>query len=449
MSALIGALVAGRYLIEAELGRGGMGVVYRAVQLPMERAVALKVLKKELTGDARARVRFEREARAASALTHPSAVAIHDFGDHEGTAYLAMELVEGRGLRALIEEGVGVARAIDLAAQLADVLASAHDAGLVHRDLKPENVIVESNEERTEGTVGRHLPSSAGVGMPSRSGATHVIDGDRVRVLDFGLAFLERGPGGRMTREGIVVGTPEYLSPEQARGEDVGPATDVYALACVLHELLTGRPPFAGSELDVLTKQMFAPPPPLASETALDVPAALDELRRAMLEKQPARRPSAAEARDRLRALDPDPDRARARARQDGYLGPRAARMVGAGKPSPSEGALEVAIAGTLNAELVLGLMANGITAFTLSRDEALGPETAVIVAPGATEAEVGSLVRSGLPVIATVDRADVARLSTLLRAGAADVATRPLVAADLAKKIRRLARDRARRQRG
>ena len=421
MSVVIGGLIAGRYRVEAELGRGGMGVVYRAVQLPMERAVALKVLKKELTGDARARVRFEREARAASALAHPSAVAIHDFGEHEGMAYLAMELVEGRGLRALIEEGAGVARAIDLAAQLADVLASAHEAGLVHRDLKPENVIVEAT-----------------------------VEGDRVRVLDFGLAFLERGPGGRMTREGIVVGTPEYLSPEQARGEDVGPATDVYALACVLHELLTRRPPFAGSELDVLTKQMFAPPPPLSGAGALEVPAALDELRRAMLEKQPARRPSAAEARDRLRALDPDPDRARARARQDGYLGPRAARMVDAARATASsDGALEVAIAGTLDAELVLGLMANGITAFTLSDDEPLGPETAVIVAPGASEEVVAELARSGLPVIAAIDRADVARLSTLLRAGAADVATRPLSAPDLAKKIRRLARDRARRQRG
>jgi len=421
VSVVIGGLIAGRYRVEAELGRGGMGVVYRAVQLPMERAVALKVLKKELTGDARARVRFEREARAASALAHPSAVAIHDFGEHEGMAYLAMELVEGRGLRALIEEGAGVARAIDLAAQLADVLASAHEAGLVHRDLKPENVIVEAT-----------------------------VEGDRVRVLDFGLAFLERGPGGRMTREGIVVGTPEYLSPEQARGEDVGPATDVYALACVLHELLTRRPPFAGSELDVLTKQMFAPPPPLSGAGALEVPAALDELRRAMLEKQPARRPSAAEARDRLRALDPDPDRARARARQDGYLGPRAARMVDAARATASsDGALEVAIAGTLDAELVLGLMANGITAFTLSDDEPLGPETAVIVAPGASEEVVAELARSGLPVIAAIDRADVARLSTLLRAGAADVATRPLSAPDLAKKIRRLARDRARRQRG
>lgn len=422
MSALIGALVAGRYRVTAELGRGGMGVVYRAVQLPMERPIALKVLKKELTGDARARSRFEREARAASALAHPSAVAIHDFGEHEGVAYLAMELVEGSGLRALIEERVGVARAIDLAAQLADVLASAHEAGLVHRDLKPENVIVEASSPQ----------------------------GERVRVLDFGLAFLERGPGGRMTREGIVVGTPEYLSPEQARGEDVGPATDVYALACVLHELLTGRPPFTGSELDVLTKQMFAPPPPLASHGAHEVPAALDELRRAMLDKQPARRPSAAEVRDRLRALDPDPDRARARARVDGYLGPRAARMVDAA-PSPplSDAALEVALAGTLEAELVLGLMANGISAFTLSDAEPLGPETAVIVASRADEAQIAALARTGLPVIAAVDRADVARLSSLLRAGAADVASRPLSAADLAKKIRRLTRDRARRRGG
>ncbi|MCZ7685596.1 MAG: serine/threonine protein kinase [Sandaracinaceae bacterium] len=294
-----GTILATRYRVERVIGRGGMGVVYRALQLPMERPVALKVLRPELTGDPRARARFEREARAASALAHPAAVVIHDFGEHEGMAYLAMELVEGRGLRALVDEGVSTERAIELSHQLADVLAAAHRAGLVHRDLKPENVIV--REEGQEPIA---------------------------RVLDFGLAFLdERGPGGRMTREGVVVGTPEYLSPEQARGEEVGPPTDVYALGCVLHELLTGRPPFSGTEMDVLTKQLFAPPPPLSRAGALDprdVPALLDELRRAMLDKRPAARPTAEEVRDRLSALDPDP--ARARAPGAGGRLPRAAR---------------------------------------------------------------------------------------------------------------------------
>lgn len=417
-----GALIAGRYRVEGVLGRGGMGVVYRAVQLPMERAVALKVLRPELTGDPRAHARFEREARAASALAHPAAVVIHDFGDHEGTAYLAMELVEGVGLRALIDEGVTTAQAIELCLQLADVLAAAHGAGLVHRDLKPENVIVQTKE-------------SAPV----------------VRVLDFGLAFLDRrGPGGRMTREGVVVGTPEYLSPEQARGEDVGPATDVYALGCVLHELVTGRPPFSGTEMDVLTKQMFAPPPPLwRGADALDVPVALDELRRAMLDKRADARPGTEEVRERLRALDPDPARARARARQDGYLGPRAERMVDAPGASRSQSAqaLELGVIGRLDASVVLGLSATGIAAFAVSDEEPIGASTAVLFAPDASEAEIARLSKSGPPVLAALDCSDLPRLSAMLRAGAADVVLRPFSAADLARKIRRVARDRARRR--
>ncbi len=414
-----GTILATRYRVERVIGRGGMGVVYRALQLPMERPVALKVLRPELTGDPRARARFEREARAASALAHPAAVVIHDFGEHEGMAYLAMELVEGRGLRALVEEGVSTERAIELSHQLADVLAAAHRAGLVHRDLKPENVIV--REEGQEPIA---------------------------RVLDFGLAFLdERGPGGRMTREGVVVGTPEYLSPEQARGEEVGPPTDVYALGCVLHELLTGRPPFSGTEMDVLTKQLFAPPPPLSRAGALDpldVPVLLDELRRAMLDKRAAARPTAEEVRDRLSALDPDPARARARARADGYLGPRAQRMVEAkGAASPkSEGTIELGVIGRLDASVVLGLHANGIAAFAVSDEEPVGPSTAAVLVLDASEEEVARRA-AGPPVLAALDRADVARLSAMLRAGAADVVLRPFDAAELARKVRRVARDR------
>ena len=422
-----GTLVAGRYRVASVLGRGGMGVVYRAVQLPLERPVALKLLRAELVGDEKARARFEREARVASALPHPTAVAIHDFGDHEGTAYLAMELVEGAPLSARIgAHGMSPADAIDLAHQLADVLAAAHGIGLVHRDLKPDNVILETSTE-----LGREQ------GL--------------VRVLDFGLAFVgARGPAGRMTREGVVVGTPEYLSPEQARGEDVGPPTDIYALGCLVHELLTGHPPFGGGEMEVLTRQMFAPAPPLGREgEPLEVPAALDELRRAMLDKAPDRRPTAVEVLDRLAAMDPDPDRGRVRARADGYLGARAARMVDAAPLAPGELAAsnEVGIDGAVTPELMLGLAANGIAAFAISDEEAVGEATVAIFAPDANEARIRGLSKLGPPVVADAEPGDVKRLSALLRAGAADVVLRPVGAADLAKKLLRVARDRARRR--
>ncbi|MBX3274347.1 MAG: serine/threonine protein kinase [Sandaracinaceae bacterium] len=411
---MIGALVAGRYRVEAELGRGGMGIVYRAAQLPLGRAVALKVLRAELVGDERARLRFEREARVASALAHPSAVTVFDFGEHAGAAFLVMELVEGPTLAAQLAAGpLGVARALALGAELADVLAAAHAIGLVHRDLTPSNV---------------------------------VIGEDRARVLDFGLAFLrapaERGEAsGRLTREGVVVGTPEYLSPEQARGEDVGPPTDVYALGCLLHEMLTGRPPFAGSELEVLTKQMFAPPPPLdAREPA---PAALDELRRAMLDKLAARRPAADEVRDRLTALDPDPDRARARAREHGYLGARARRMVEAAPAAPPArpDEIEVGIVGAVRPELLLGLGANGFTPFAVGPDAPIGPATRALYAPSASPEEVRALAAGGVPVVTDAERGDGARLTALLRAGAADVVLSPVGAAELAKKLTRVLR--------
>lgn len=413
-----GTMIAGKFRIDAPIGRGGMGVVYRAHQLPMERVVALKVLRPQLAQDARSRARFEREARMASALAHPSAVAIHDFGEHEGAAYLAMELVSGESLRVWLERGpVSTARAIDLAAQLADVLAAAARAGIVHRDLKPENVILEPQAE-----------------------------GERARVLDFGLAFAlgpELGP--RMTREGVVVGTPEYLSPEQARGEAVGPATDVYALGCILHELIVGKPPFLGGELDVLTRQMFAPPPPLRRDTSvLDVPIELDELRRAMLDKRAHARPSASEVHDRLAALDPDPDRGRARARIDGYLGPRASRMVPAAPPEATPiDAIDVAVAGAVDASLALGLAAVGIAVHPL--DER-APDAAAIFAPSASDADVARLARLGLPLVVGIGAGELSRLAACLRAGAADVVMRPFGAADLARKLRRVARDRARR---
>ena len=416
-----GTLVAGRFRVEGVLGQGGMGVVYRAIQEPMGRAVALKLLRPELASDARSRARFEREAKIASTLAHPSAVAVFDFGEHrfgeqEASAYLAMELVVGESLRARIERGpLTTAAAIELGTQLADVLAAAAEAGLVHRDLKPENVIVEAS--------------------------------GRARVLDFGLAFaLATERGARMTREGVVVGTPEYLSPEQARGESVGPATDVYALGCVLHELITGRPPFTGGELDVLTRQMYAPPPPLRREAeVLDVPVELDALRRAMLDKRDHARPTAAEVRDRLALLDPDPARGRARARVDGYLGPRAMRMIDAAPAARSvdEAALEVAVSGTIDASLAVALAASGIAVHPLDEAE---PDAAVILVPDATDEVVGRLARLGPPVVAGLGALVPARLAACLRAGAADVVGRPFVAADLARKLRRVAKDRARR---
>ncbi|MGE0790271.1 MAG: serine/threonine-protein kinase [Sandaracinaceae bacterium] len=424
-----GTVLAERYRLEREIGRGGMSVVYRAVSSTrlasgraVERPVAIKILHRDVTWSTQDEMRFAREARVASAFSHPAAVPVYDYGEEEGIAFLVMELLEGETLRARLARqpsGVGVERSLAWLSSLVEAVGAFHAAGLTHRDLKPDNVFFENEE--------------------------------RVRILDFGLAFAERHEGaGRMTAEGVVVGTAEYLSPEQARGLAVGPPTDVYALGCILHEMLTGRPPFVGTSAEVVTKQMFAPPPTLAREgEPLIVPTALDELRLAMLDKRASARPTADVAMGALRLIDPDPDKARARAGAAGYLGPRAERMVDAGETkltasSPSA-EFEVAVVGSIGSELALGLAANRIVAFTLSADEPIDEDTSALFAPFADADAVRALVAHGLPIVATAARGDLARLSELMRAGAADVVLTPVHAADLAKKLRRVARRRAR----
>ena len=390
----------GRYVLEAPLGEGGGGVVWRAHQPELDRRVAIKRLRRELAGP-RERARFEREARVAGALDHPSAVAIYELGEHEGELFLAMELVEGVSLRTHAEQGVTLRQAIDFGAQLADVLACAHRIPLVHRDLKPDNVFV---------------------------------DGSRVRILDFGLAFrADSERDARMTREGVVAGTPAYLSPEQARGSSVGPPTDVYALGCMLFELIMGHVPFEGSELEVLTRQLYAPPPPLRREQP--VPAALEALIMAMLDKRPAARPSAEHVRNVLLDLD---EHARERARK--APAGRSARMVPAAPRAERPLARgEIAVVGTLSAELMLALGAQGLDAFVVTDDEPL-ENVEVVFAPGATDAQVRAL-GARARVVTDAEPSDVGRLSAMIRAGAVEVVPKPVDPGDLVRRLRRALR--------
>jgi serine/threonine protein kinase len=414
-----GTLIAGRYAIERVLGEGATGVVYRATQRPLGREVALKILRSGLAGDPRALARFEREAKVASALEHPLAVAIYDFGQDSGSAFLAMELLHGASLRSVMHERLPLGRALAIAYDVADILATAHRIPLVHRDLKPENVFVEP-------------------------------EGDRARIVDFGLAFIaERtDSAGRMTVEGVVAGTPSYLSPEQARGLDIGPPTDVYALGCMLFELVTGRVPFTGTEVEVLTKQLFAPPPPLRSvRDDVLVPAALEELIFAMLKKRAEERPTAARARDMLALVDPDVAKARGRARDDSFLLGREARMV---EPVASrvdrhatDGPL-LAITRPVSPELLVALAANAIVPYVVTADEDLGGAAVVYVPDGDVD-EVASL-SSAHAVITDTDAEDIERISALVRAGASEVVVKPVRPEELARRVIRAAKKRERR---
>jgi len=275
------------YRIVEKIGEGGMGVVYRAVDSHLDRTVAIKVLRPEAVGDAERKWRFVREAKAASALNHPHIVTIHDIDSDQGVDFMVMEHVEGTPLDRLIpKEGLPLAQALNYAEQVAAALGAAHTAGIVHRDVKPANVV-----------VGR--------------------DG-RVKVLDFGLAKLvEPGSAGAettdstataesalpRTRDGVILGTVAYMSPEQAQGCPVDARSDVFSFGSVFYEMLAGRRPFQGdSQLLTLTSILRDPPAPLAS-VRRDVPPAIENIVKRSLEKRPEDRyPTAQEIAAELSA---------------------------------------------------------------------------------------------------------------------------------------------------
>ncbi len=260
-----------------ELGRGGMGIVYKARETRLDRHVALKFLPADYVGDPDRLGRFLREARTASALNHPHICTVHALGEHEDRPFLVMEFIEGLTLQALAAHRPRPEEAARLIGQAAQALAAAHAAGVVHRDIKPDNIMV-----RPDGYV---------------------------KVLDFGLArrlpaFVHNGPdGGRDTLPGELLGTMAYMSPEQARAAAVDCASDIFSLGIVLYQLVTGRHPFeADSALEMLFAIRDRQPPPLAQFNP-HLPAALDGLLEAMLHKEASLRPTAATVADALAAL--------------------------------------------------------------------------------------------------------------------------------------------------
>jgi eukaryotic-like serine/threonine-protein kinase len=255
-----GSEVAGRYRIEGLLGIGGMGVVYRAFDRALEVPVALKLLRPELAQRSDAFERFRAEILLARQVSSPRVVRIHDIGQHEGRWLISMDLVEGESLERLLErEGaLPVERAIAIARDLAEALAAAHSAGVVHRDLKPANVLIDAQ--------------------------------GRARVSDFGIARSLGSSGA--TRSGVVVGTPEYLAPEQARGGAIDGRADLYALGLILFEMLAGRRAFeAETPAELLGQRMVASPPPLRRLRS-ELPPWLERLVARLLRTQPAQRPA-------------------------------------------------------------------------------------------------------------------------------------------------------------
>ena len=276
---LLGVIVDDRYEVLAVIGEGGMGRVYRVRHRRLGRSFALKALRADLARESVLADRFLQEARAAAVVTHPNVVQINDFGTlASGQPYFVMELLEGRTLtRILREEGpVEPARCIGIARQIAEALAAAHAMGVIHRDLKPDNIILV---------------------RPSGSHTT-------VKVLDFGLAKV--AGSSRLTRPGVVFGTPYYMSPEQAAGEEFDHRVDIYALGIVIFELITGRVPFeADTYMGVLSKHIHAAPPQLRDfKVPLEGLSGFEEIIAVCLAKKPQDRwPSMTELARRLNAL--------------------------------------------------------------------------------------------------------------------------------------------------
>ncbi|MFI8193380.1 serine/threonine-protein kinase [Streptomyces sp. NPDC085946] len=260
-SGLVGRRIAG-YLVEGEIGRGGMAVVYRARDLRLERTVALKLLAPELARNDTFRHRFTRESRVAAAIDHPHIVPVFEAGETDGVLYIAMRYVPGRDLRHLLDRQgpLPLAAAVRITAQVASALDAAHDHGLVHRDVKPGNILV------ARGTDSDHP--------------------EHVYLTDFGLTKKSLSLSG-FTRVGQFVGTLDYVAPEQISGKPVDGRCDVYSLACVVHEMLTGRPPFRrDDDMALLWAHQYDDPPPLAGRCP-GVPDAVDGVLAKALAKSP------------------------------------------------------------------------------------------------------------------------------------------------------------------
>ena len=281
----------GKYKLHEIVGRGGMGVVYRGEHIYIGKEVAVKILHDGYGGREESIKRFLREARAASLINHPNIVDITDFGkSNDGTVFFVMEFLHGEPLDALMqrERRLELLRAITIVNQIAGALGAAHAKGIVHRDLKPENVMLTKREGRRE--LIRQISDESGLHTVTEREKAF----DFVKILDFGVAKV-RDPNvseGRVTQQGVVFGTPEYMAPETARIGVSDPRTDIYALGVIFYEMLTGTIPFAGeTAVDVMLKVVSEPvTPPRERAPGIEITPEAEHLIMKALAKDPLKR---------------------------------------------------------------------------------------------------------------------------------------------------------------
>ncbi|MFH5821156.1 serine/threonine-protein kinase [Georgenia sp. AZ-5] len=264
-------VLAQRYELDHRLARGGMAEVWRGIDLVLARRVAVKTVSLTDAADPTLGERMHREAVATAALEHPDIVTVYDAGVDGDTAYIVMERLRGRDLAAVLRDGpLPLGEALRIASRVAGALAAAHASGVVHRDVKPANILV---------------------------------DGDRVMVVDFGIAAFEYQSVASLAEPGTTQGTAEYMAPEQARAESATRSTDMYSFGCLLTALVAGRPPFTGRRPDAILHQHVFVEAPRLGRLSPGVPEELDRLVGDLLAKDPDRRPSAEEAAEMLTDL--------------------------------------------------------------------------------------------------------------------------------------------------
>lgn len=254
----------GRYEIRAQLGAGGMGEVYLAQDTQLERTIAVKILPADVTSDRQRMHRFVQEAKAAAALNHPNIAHIYEIGESDGTSFIAMEFIDGETLRQLLKQGQLIVTAIiDITIQIASALAAAHEPGIIHRDIKPDNI------------------------MLTNDGLVKVLDFGLVKLTEPQSAIDTEAPTKALlhTDAGTVMGTANYMSPEQARGQKVDARTDIWSLGVMLYEMTTGRLPFAGATTTDVLASIVKTDPIALTRFSPELPSKLEEIVAKALEK--------------------------------------------------------------------------------------------------------------------------------------------------------------------
>ncbi len=267
---LVGRIIAERYIVLKRLGEGGMGRVYLAEHVKMNRQCAIKVMSAALVNESESAKRFAREASSAARIIHPNVAAVFDYGEGDGLVYIVMEYVDGEPLTRVLQRERVLAphRALDIARQVLEGLAAAHELGIVHRDLKPDNILI------TRSRTGREV----------------------AKVVDFGIAKAMAAGEEDLTRTGLVIGTPEYMSPEQLLGDPVDARSDIYSLGCILFQMLMGMPSFEAPTREQMIKRRLTEEPPHPQVLNPEIPTPLDDVVHRMLSRSPEDRYASAAA---------------------------------------------------------------------------------------------------------------------------------------------------------